>query len=652
MDQEALEAAAVAAEAAAEQIQAHLGPSSKPMALRACNVHAAPRLPSTLAESLNPILKSGAEDLKFGHVGGREAPGRAKVPSAFKKPEAAPPAEEKPKRPAVPRFRHPAPKQPQAEASDVTEGDEGQSTVPQVQEPDVCQQSLERNEPGDADSPSHARKTSQPWQPRSTQPRRQQPRQAQQSRKAEGPSHASQPEGKLCEPSLETCGGAGGPGHAERCELRPAECRYCGQKLALATRGQHERTCPERPIAQDELRGREAVTSGPRSRCSSAASTRGRTSSRAASRSRASSRGYGDATPRARARNTPRMKPETAAKEASKVPQGLREGLEQYQQYLDAATRRAMLEDCDDEEQEGSGSVESIMAAKELESGLEALVQQLSSSDLSRNQSALALMAQLQATPTQQLSPLDHLVDLQRRFSIFKSALRFASGEGKPPGPAPVAPKAPGGRPATGSEAASAASLPATPRRRNMPGQHLPPLQLTKEKLLQAVAPPSAGSRASSRAESLAPRGLLRSSSRASSCAESVTRAGLADSSSRASSPGRAYQPPGRRAPGSCSRSASAQGRSGSRLRRQTSTGSIRSNASSRRSPRSSSRLEKATRQQEPPAQQLRSNPGPAAVGYREVSLEEMKTEIEEERQRYIAQRLQALANLRGDGEA
>jgi len=29
-----------------------------------------------------------------------------------------------------------------------------------------------------------------------------------------------------------------------------------------------------------------------------------------------------------------------------------------------------------------------------------------------------------------------------------------------------------------------------------------------------------------------------------------------------------------------------------------------------------------------------------------------MKTEIEEERQRYIAQRLQALANLRGDGEA
>ena len=36
----------------------------------------------------------------------------------------------------------------------------------------------------------------------------------------------------------------------------------------------------------------------------------------------------------------------------------------------------------------------------------------------------------------------------------------------------------------------------------------------------------------------------------------------------------------------------------------------------------------------------VRSSPGPAAVGYREISLQEMKEEIEEERKRYIAERL------------
>jgi len=65
-------------------------------------------------------------------------------------------------------------------------------------------------------------------------------------------------------PECEWCGLADSAGHAARCQLRPAACQYCGQRLACVMLEAHQRSCP----SQQALRGRSLeseVTSRSRS---------------------------------------------------------------------------------------------------------------------------------------------------------------------------------------------------------------------------------------------------------------------------------------------------------------------------------------------------------------------------------------------------
>lgn len=86
---------------------------------------------------------------------------------------------------------------------------------------------------------------------------------------------------------------------------------------------------------------------------------------------------------------------------------------------------------------------------------------------------------------------------------------------------------------------------------------------------------------------------------------------------------------------------------SSSRASSRASSATVRTVRSVRKVSRSNSRVSVRSIQskvkenvKEKEVEVVRSSPGPAAVGYREMSLQEMKDEIEEERKKYIAERL------------
>lgn len=545
--------------AASQRAVEHGSPSSKEskdyVAFRMCDVYSAPRLPHALAESWNPILKS-AEDLKFGRFRGLEAPGRAKVPGP--KTENPPQAPQLPKRPRVPPApRRPLPKKiedPQPADIDAADGTEPSISAAEIDCSDGNGSPAQSHAVGKAHSPvSFARKVQAGPPQRSAQ------------------SQHSKPEPRPCE----WCGSLELPDHSKSCKLRPVECKHCHQKLAFAALRQHLKTCPERPIAKDELAAKKRAPALSTSRASSRAGSR--------SGSRAGSRA-----------GTPRVEVESAQL-CFDILSRLRSKADQFQKRLDAALKMAMLDD------DGSQS-----DAEELESSLKTMAQELAVVNLTLAGSR-ASPSQEQSLPTvpQELfpserlhDPMDSLVDLQRRLTTFQSMLRSAADTAdsvckqppKPPPPdshgasAPIGGKRP--PPVVNSFGVSLE----TPRKR---AGRLPPLNSTSE------------------------RGPSRSTSRASSRDEGT---GVTVGRNR----GRTRE------------------RSSSSLR-EKSTNSM----DSARSPQRSRKHPAARSSGHAPAQShLRTTPGPAATGYRDLTVEEMKQEIENERQRYIAQGLQSPSAL------
>jgi len=544
-------------EAAASQREVeHGSPSSKEskdyIAFRMCDVYAAPRLPHALAESWNPILKS-AEDLKFGRFRGLEAPGRAKVPAP--KTENPPLAPQLPKRPRVPPApRRPLPKRiedPQPADIDAADGMEQSISAAELDCSDGSRSPAQSHAVGKTHSPvSFARKA--PPQ-RSSQSQHSKP----------------EPEKRPCE----WCGSLELPDHPKSCKLRPVECKHCHQKLAFAALRQHLKTCPERPIAKDELAAKKRAPAVSTSRASSRAGSR--------SGSRAGSRA-----------ETPRIEVESSQL-CFDILSRLRSKAEQFQKRLDAALKMAMLDD------DGSQS-----DAEALESSLKTMAQELAVVNLtltgSRASPSHRKEQSLPTVPQELLSvekfhdPTDSLVDLQRRLTTFQSMLRSAADTAdsicnqplKPPPPDSHGGSAPtGGRRPPPVVNAFGVSL-ETPRRRT---GKLPPLNSTSER-----APSRSTSRASSRDEGTG-----------------VT-----------------------------------VGRNRGR-NRERSTSSLRDKSTnsvdSARSPQKGRKHPEARRSGHAPAQnQVRTTPGPAATGYRDLTVDEMKQEIENERQRYIAQGLQA----------
>eukprot|EP00930_Biecheleria_cincta_P030188 TRINITY_DN20925_c0_g1_i1.p1 TRINITY_DN20925_c0_g1~~TRINITY_DN20925_c0_g1_i1.p1 ORF type:complete len:641 (-),score=82.89 TRINITY_DN20925_c0_g1_i1:341-2170(-) len=538
----------------------HGSPTSKEskdyIAFRMCDVYAAPRLPHALAESWNPILKS-ADDLKFGRFRGLEAPGRAKVPAA--KTENPPSAPQLPKRPRVPPApRRPLPKKigdPQPADIDAADGMEQGISAAEIDCSDGNR------------SPAHA--VGKDQSPVSFA-RKGPPAPPQRS----GQSQHFKPEPRPCE----WCGSSELPDHPKSCKLRPVECKHCKQKLAFAALRQHLKTCPERPIAKDELAAKKLAPASSSSRASSRAGSR--------SGSRAGSRA-----------GTPRVEAQSSQL-CFQILSSLRGKAQQFQKRLDAALKMAMLDDDD-------GSQSDV---EELEASLKTMAQELSvvNHTLAGSRASPSHQKE-QSLPTvpQELLPverchdsMDSLVHLQRRLSTFQTMLRSAADTAdsicnQPPKPPP--PDSHGGSAPTGGRRPppvlnSLGMSMETPRKRT---GRLPPLSSTSE------------------------RGPSRSTSRASSRDEGT---GVTIGRNR----GRTRE------------------RSTSSLRDKSSNSvdSVRSHQKSRKHP-------EARRSGHAPVQnQLRITPGPAATGYRDLTVEEMKQEIENERQRYIAQGLQAPAAL------
>lgn len=271
--------------------------------------------------------------------------------------------------------------------------------------------------------------------------------------------------------------------------------------------------------------------------------------------------------------------------EPSWVPsEQLRSRAQRHQQQVHAATKEAMVA----EEDEENGIMLTVDA---LEVDFKSFAKELSS--LALPSAALALMGQLASGCPQQQTALDQLIDLQRRHSVLGSILRLAeehrTSKAPPFGPHPLAPHTPTGWPPPPVQNLSSSAE--TPRKGQVPST-LPPLHL--EEVPARLSRSSSRSDASLRSASVASRRTLRVRGRQRSgsvkSARSATNSRCASRASRASR-GRVSR---------VSRSAS-----------------------------------EVT---------LRASPGPAAVGFRDMSLEEMKAEIEAERQKYIAERLSAAA--------
>lgn len=270
----------------------------------------------------------------------------------------------------------------------------------------------------------------------------------------------------------------------------------------------------------------------------------------------------------------------------------LRARAQRHHQEVHSATKEAMASEEDD-------CMVPVVSA--LDTDFTSLAQELRGMAL--GSASAALLAQLEAFPTE--LPLDQLIDLQRRHSVLGSILRLEDARAKDTEAArestenswkaasgalswsvpdadgrsdgPSTPRAPSGWPSDCTLSSSAATI-----RRNRP--NLPPLgvpQSLQDKTMNLA-----------RSDSRASRG-----SRASSRGSRVSRA-----SSRA--------------------------RSSDQMRKRSS--SVRSLRSAQSA--SSVRIQSATA--------VRAHPGPAAVGLREMSVEEMKAEIQEERKQYIAERL------------
>jgi len=544
-------AEAVAGAASTREIRSPNPKDSKDyLAFRMCDVYNAPRLPHALAESWNPI-KVSANDLKFGRFRGMEAPGKAKV--AAKKPDKSPKAPELPKRPRVPPApRRPVPKKiedPQPSDADISDDMDRSISAADLD----CSDGNRSYAVGQTHSPvSFAGKG--PAQPQHIEQ-----------------VHHSKPELQLCE----WCGSLELPDHPKCCKLRPVECKHCKQKLAFAALRQHLKACPERPIAKDELAAKKRTAARASSRASSRAGSR--------SGSRASSRA-----------STPRVEAESSQL-CVQILSSLRSKAQQFQKRLDSALKMAMLDD-----DSGQSDVE------ELESSLKTMAQELDvvNFTLAGSRASPSHQKELPTAPQELLpaenfqDPMDSLVDLQRRVSIFQTMLRSAtdtldsvsSQTPKPPPPDSHGGSAPtGGRrppPVVNSFGISIE----TPRKRT---GRLPPL-----------------SSASDRRPS-------RSMSRASSQDE-----GTGDTNGR--NRGRARE------------------RSSSSLREtERSTRSMDSARTTQKSGKHSEARRTWPSQVRVSQRELRTMPGPAATGYRDLTVDEMKQEIENERQHYIAQGLQ-----------
>jgi len=490
-------------------------PSSRSQAFRACDVHAAPRLPHALAEDWNPILKT-AEDLKFGRFKGHEQPGKGKF--VMKKPD-SPQGEERPKRPRVPPAPRPKPRPPElGQGEDLSEAE-----------------GVEGN-----DSPQVSPRTVKNQEAQAQAKKRVQARSRQEANEPEAGKQGSRsarpkPEKQLCE----WCGQLELPDHPKHCNLRPVECKHCGQKLAFAALRQHLKVCNERPITKNEL-------------------FRGRTGSRTfGSFSRTTTPDF--------------------AFDATRLLKTLHTMCDDFQERLEATTKKVMTDDesqADIQELETSFSDMAIQLAR-----LELIS---TSSEPSTPQQPIVPDELQPASPEDIEDSMDAIVDLQRRFSLFQIMLRAVAEsveEPKRPSTLGSVPPPSGGKRPPSVGRVSTAETP----RNNRPGLQLSPLHCSTR------TPSRVESRASSRAESFRPRG--RSNSRLRSRSKDST-------DSRAPS----------------------QNRSASRRR-----------------------------SKEAPEQPKLAGPGPAAVGYRDMTVEDMKKEIEQERQRYIAQGLQVLAKQQRD---
>lgn len=264
----------------------------------------------------------------------------------------------------------------------------------------------------------------------------------------------------------------------------------------------------------------------------------------------------------------------------------LRTRAQRHQQAVHAATKEAMVAEEDDQNM--------VLTVDALETDFKSLSKELNS--LALPSAAMALLGQLQPGSPQS-GPLDQLIDLQRRHSVLGSILRLAEEHRstKPPPFAPqaVKPHTPTGWP--GPPVQSLSSSAKTPRRVAQPRPtNLPPLETPRP-------------------------GLSRSSSRSSLRSVSVSSVGSRRTRSGPVSGVRQRQ-----------RSSSARSVRSSRrgASRAASVASRAASVASRAASVASAAVE------------LRASPGPAAVGFREMSVEEMKAEIEVERQQYIAERL------------
>mmetsp|Transcript_96858 Transcript_96858/g.172380 ORF Transcript_96858/g.172380 Transcript_96858/m.172380 type:complete len:589 (+) Transcript_96858:77-1843(+) len=273
--------------------------------------------------------------------------------------------------------------------------------------------------------------------------------------------------------------------------------------------------------------------------------------------------------------------------DATRLLTSLRSKIESFQESVNAVSKKVML----DED-------ESSQEVKELMGTFDSMAHQLALLELTAK-SGESLTSQQPVVPEELQAPedddeeedvMDVLVDLQRRFSLFQMMLRAIAEdvekeEPQKPSALGAAVTPPSGGKRPPSVVDAIFSSSAETPRSHRPGLQLSPLRS------RTRAPSRTESRASSRADSVGSRG--RSNSRLGSRSKVSTT----------------------------SRVSTTQDRSSSRSRRA----------------------------QEAQEQPKLVGPGPAAVGYREMTVEEMKKEIEQERQRYIAQGLQVLAKQQRD---
>eukprot|EP00931_Biecheleriopsis_adriatica_P071224 TRINITY_DN4506_c0_g1_i2.p1 TRINITY_DN4506_c0_g1~~TRINITY_DN4506_c0_g1_i2.p1 ORF type:complete len:567 (-),score=122.42 TRINITY_DN4506_c0_g1_i2:26-1726(-) len=268
---------------------------------------------------------------------------------------------------------------------------------------------------------------------------------------------------------------------------------------------------------------------------------------------------------------------------------GLRKMSKELQHRLLATLERAKLGEA------GIKTSDSMvdLSLNELENDFQAMVQKLALVEARVKGSS-----ESRPSPNQELlRPEDHtgtavaaMSDLERRLRIFDMAVE-SQGFSEPKKPRPVnvhqSPPAPGSKrsPVIADASASMSAL-HTPRSIRL-GNQLPPLETPRAK-----APLDSGR--ARKATALEPR-MGRQGSPGSSASESHAHL---------------HTPEGARA---------------------SSTDSER--------PRSRESIDE---EEIPP---LLKGPGPAAVGYRDTTLHHMRKEIEDERQRYIAQRIKALQN-------